>query len=155
MSDLSEWDAVDVKEISLEEMDAMVKELQEHWKAVEEIKAIAKDVRDKYDAYEKKVLEALKNSKKSKYQVDGLGTVYISNRYVTRVPKDLTAKEKLFNWIKATKGGETLLAMVSINHQTLNSFLNQEYEVNPGCIVPGVEAPTHEETLGFRAERKK
>lgn len=153
--DLEAWDAVDTKEISLEEMDAKIKALQEKWAEVEAIKAKASEARAQYDDQERRVLELLKAAKKSKYSVDGLGTVYISNRYITRVPKGLAEKQALFNWIKEQKGPDTLMGMVSINHQTLNSFLNKEYEEKPGTTVPGVEAPTHEETLGFRAERKK
>jgi hypothetical protein len=150
---LNEWDQVDSVEISTQELDAKVALMSKQWEEYEEAKKLATESRERYDKTEKEILGMLKAAKKTKYHVDGLGTVSVRNRYVVRVPKGLTEKEALFNYIKEKQGYESFMGMVSVNHMTLNSWVNAEKEANPLVEIPGIEAPTHEESLAFRQSK--
>lgn len=149
---MSDWDGLDGPkvELNLSQMDALVKKMQDDWVRVEAAKAAAAVVRAEYDKTERDVLEALEKSGKTKYLVDGVGTVYISNRFTYKVPKDNESKLKLFDWITETKGEDVLTGMISINHQTLNSFTKVEIENNPALTIPGLGIPAHEKSVGFR-----
>jgi hypothetical protein len=153
-SSLSEWDELEKTEVSTAELDARIKHMRELRLDYEVKKAIATEAHDAYEKAEKDVMALLKAAKKSSYIVEGLGTVQIRNRYVVRVPKDNASKQRLFDYIRQRHGGEELLALTSINHQTLNAFVNAEKEANPLQDIPGLEAPTHEESLAFRSAAK-
>jgi uncharacterized small protein (DUF1192 family) len=152
---VNNWDELEKEEISLTEMNELVARMTREWEEVERIDAEKKKAREIYDRTEALVLEMLKKSGGTKYHVEGLGTVSITRRFSLKVPKEIPQKLALFSWIKENKGVEALNGMVSINSQTLNAFFKVEKENNPELILPGVELPTLEESLAFRAERKK
>lgn len=151
---LDEWDKVGAASVSTQALDDLVKLMQEQWAQYEEAKKAASELLATYEESEKKLVALLKSANKTKWQVDGLGTAYIINKLVVRTPKDNSAKQSLFNYIKETHGPEALMGMVSINHQTLNGFYNKEKEARPDVNIPGLEAPTHMESLGFRSGKK-
>lgn len=155
MSDeFEEYQRLSAKAVSTEELDALVRQLDSTWAEVERTKKIAAEARAVYDEVELKVLELLKQAKKTKYPVDGLGTVSITSRFQVRTPKSIEDKSALFKYISEHHGQDGLLGLLSINSQTLNSFVKQEKETNPLVEIPGLEAPTIVEGLSFRAERK-
>lgn len=151
---LETWDQVDAVEVSTAELDAKVKQMQDEWADYEAKKKIATEAHTKYEETERYVLALLKAAKKSKYVVEGLGTVSVANRFVVRTPKSIESKKLLFDYIRERHGSEGLIGLVSINHQTLQSFINEEKKVDPLVQIPGLEAPTSEESLRFRSERK-
>jgi len=153
-SSLSEWDELDKVEISTALLDEKIKNMRELRLIYEEKKAISTEAHEEYERAEAEVLALLKAAKKSSYIVEGLGTVQIRNRYVIRVPKDNASKQRLYNYIRDKHGSEELLALTSINHQTLNAFINAEKEQNPLVAIPGLDSPTHEESLAFRSVAK-
>lgn len=155
MVDLDEWNAEAAEEVSTKELDALVIKMQSDWDAFEEQNDKAKELRAVYDATEHQLMELIKKAGKTKWQAEGVGTAYLVNKYQITTPKTGSAKEKLFAYIKEKHGPETLLGLLSINSQTLNSFVNKELENNPLENIPGLDPPTHRESLGFRKERRK
>lgn len=147
---LNEWDAASAEEISTAELDALVVEMQAQWLIYEALNEDAKAQRAKHDATEAKLLDLLKKAKKTKWQVDGVGTAYLINKYQYVTPKTVTDKQRLFNYIKLRHGDEALMGLLSINANTLNAFANKEKEESPLAEIPGLPAPTHRESLGFR-----
>ncbi len=131
-------------------MDALVQSLklkrEEHSKAKEEAAKIYHELEEA----EKSVINALKASGKSKYELEGVGLVYISHKETYPTPKTNEQKTLLFNYIKAKHGPDALMSMVSINHNTLNSWAAKEVEADPMLQLPGLESPTATETLNFR-----
>jgi hypothetical protein len=111
----------------------------------EKIKA-AKEVLDKQKA---EVMAILKKYNKEKYPVDGLGVVRIAKRWSWKVPQDMQAKKKFFDYLK--KEG-IFMELVSVNSQTLNSYCKKAYEVqkelgNVDWNPDGLESPTLTEKL--------
>lgn len=146
-------------EISLGELDALVKE----WKAAREDyeakKELAKQANEKADDLKNKVLGILQAAGKKKYAVDGLGLVYTSTKYVVPTPKDNGSKRLLYDYINNVHGHEVLTSMLSIHHATLNSFYNAEAEAaaKEGIAdfsIPGLDQPTAQINLNFRQEGK-
>lgn len=135
--------------MTLEQMDALVREL-------DQLKCDAQAAQEKADAasalYQEKrqyILDVLKANKRDKYQVTGVGTVYISQKEVYRVPKTNEEKNLLFTYIKDKYGPDTLMGLVGIHSATLTAWANQESESGV-MTIPGLEAPTMVETLNFR-----
>lgn len=153
-SDVSAWEQP--VEVNLSTLDGMVKELVELSKAYQVKKDEAAEAYAKVDEMKAKISSVLQASGKSKYFVDGVGTAYLINKYVVKTPKDNQAKKLLFDYIRSTHGDDVLMSKLSINHQTLNAFYNEEVFqlAKEGKVgeIPGVEAPTHEVNLGFRKE---
>ncbi len=155
MVDLESWNQEAAEEVSTKELDDLVIQMQADWDAFEVQNDKAKELRAVYDTTEAKLLELIKRAGKTKWNAEGIGTAYVINKYAITTPKTGSAKEKLFAYIKERHGPETLLGLLSINSQTLNSFVNKELENNPLENIPGLDPPTHRESLGFRKERRK
>lgn len=156
---LAEWDQVTAEEISLEEMDALVREMARKWAAHESLKEQASALYLEAEAAEAKVVAALKAAKKDSYKVDGLGTVSLTSKLVYRVPGTIEQKKKLFNFIRKNYGDETLMSMLGINHNTLNSFCTKEAEkagqAKENFALPGLELPTSQEGTRFTKAKAK
>lgn len=151
---LEEWNEIGAEEVSTAELDSLARLMNDQWSEVEKAKKAAEVVRAAYDDTEAKLMELLKKAKKTKYVVEGLGTLSIVTKFMVRTPKSSEEKQSLFNFIKENKGPEVLMGLVSINSQTLNAFVNEEKKNNPLVEIPGLEAPTARESLSFRSERK-
>lgn len=139
------------------QLDALCKKMQSDWDAYEKLHNEAKALKEIYEETEHKVLQTLKAAKKSKYHVDGLGTVSIRNTYQVTTPKTMAAKEKLFKYL-ANRGKEVYYAYLTVNSQSLNSFYNKELELAKEAgagnfSIPGIDEPTHRETIAFRKEK--
>ncbi len=150
MDQMDEWAEQPTQEISVSQMDELIKNLKAH----RELHAKAKEESAKAHALleevEKLVLNTLKACGKRKYEVDGIGMVYTSVKETYATPKTVDAKKKLFDYIKEKHGPEALMGLVGINHQTLNSWAAKEVDADPQVQIPGLEAPTSEEILNFR-----
>lgn len=145
-----EWEQ-QTQELSVEQMDTMVRQLKEARQVYEEAKKKSSEAYSALEKVETQIVNALKASGKSKYFVDGVGTVswYVKESFTT--PKVNEDKTKLFNYIKEKYGADVLMSMVSIHSATLNSFANKETE--GGVMeIPGLSAPTGSEILSFRKE---
>ncbi len=144
--------------ISTADLDAMIKEFKDKEAKYEAEKEVSNKAYEEYQASKEKVLAALEKIGKTKYHVDGLGTVSRITQYKVTTPKDLEQKKQMLMYLKQ-KGPEVYLSMVGVNYQTLNAFYNQEAEAakEKGEVfqMPGVEAPTAEEHLRFTKERSK
>jgi len=154
-SELDSWDeATPVIEVSTQELDALVQRMDTLWDESEKVKKLASEARAAYDEVEARVLAMLKAAGKKSYIVDGLGTVSITNKYMITTPKGIEEKKRLFAYINKEHGEEGLYGLLTINSQTLNSFVNAELDRKPEVQIPGLDAPTHRESLSFRAKKK-
>lgn len=153
-NDVSAWEQP--VEVNLSTLDGMVKELVELRKVHQAKKDEASAAHADVESMEAKISSVLQASGKSKYFVDGVGTAYLINKYVVRTPKDNQSKMLLFDYIKHRHGEDVLVSKLSVNHQSLNSFYNEEVAAlaKEGKLaqIPGIEEPTHEINLGFRKE---
>lgn len=142
--DLAEWQDTPVEEVSLEVMDAMIKEYAELRDAHEAAKKAASDVYKTLEEVQNKVLSVLEKAGKKSYKVDGIGTFSVVVKQTVKIPEDLEKKRLLLEYIKDTYGADVFDSMVSIHHATLNSFYNSELERrdnDPLFSLPGVDAP--------------
>ena len=153
MGEINEWGDDTQKEvITIADMTDMVMSLR-HAREEYEAKKDASDAAHKvYEQARDKVLNALKSQGLTKFEVPGAGLVYTSTKEVYRVPKTNENKLLLFSYIKNKFGEDTLRSMLSINHQTLNSWANKESE-NGVMSIPGLESPEIEETVSLRRGR--
>lgn len=138
--------------VTLEAMDNLIREYQRARAYYEEKKKAASEAHNQLEELEQKVVATLKAAGKSNYQVDGVGKVsyYVKETYT--IPRTIEDKTRLFNYIKEKYGADTLMTMVGINHQTLNSFANKETEEAGVMSIPGLQPPTGTEVLSFRKE---
>lgn len=134
---------------SLQEMDALVIELRQRRTKYEAAKAESTRLYEEVKAQEKLILDTLRANGRSKYEVKGAGLVYIIEKETYRVPKVLGDKQKLYKYIQEKYGVETLTSMLSIASPTLNSWANKEAEAGV-MSIPGLEAPTMDESIGMR-----
>lgn len=154
-----EWLNVGATPINMEQMDALIAQSVEAWEKYDVAKKASSELFALAEEVDAKILAALKAAGKSKYYVDGLGTMGITQREIVTVPKTIEAKRKLFDYLREI-GEEFFYSMLTVNSNTLNSWYNAKSEEAAekgtlGFLVPGVDQPTMRETLRFNKERGK
>lgn len=159
--ELSQWEeAAATGAVTVEQLDKMVKEYNDKYAEYEAQKAISTQLYKDAEVLEGKLVEAMEQAGKSKYYVEGVGTVYFSDKLVVPTPKTNEDKKKVFTWLREKQGDTVFFATVSINHQTLQKLYNTALEeaVNAGedaslFHIPGLQTPTSMRSLNFRKEK--
>ena len=152
----SEWQADEGSSaLTLADIDNAVLELVRLEEDEKALKDAAKAATQRADDQRDKILAMLTKGGKSKYFVEGIGTVYIINRLSFRTPKDVASKEKFFEYIRSKHGDDVLKNLLTVNSQTLNAFCKKEVESATArgeviFSIPGIEDPTHDQSIGFK-----
>lgn len=159
--DLGAWESeqqVIAGAISTKELDALVHDMKEKEEQYRSLKDESDAAHENYEEAKNRVMKALSAIGKSKYHVDGLGTVSRVVVYKVTTPKDLESKKQMLTYFRE-QGAEIYLSMVTIPYQSLNAYYNREAEVHQeqGKIfsIPGVDAPIADEHIRFTKERSK
>jgi len=153
--ELSEWtdEVQNVAPVTVEALDALVEQYSREREDYEAAKKISGEKYAVYQETEVRLMNTLKALGKKSYKVDAIGNIILVTKNVVTTPKTLENKRELFGWINKLYGADVLDTMVSVNHQTLNSFYNQEAEKSvhdPLFHIPGLEMPTLTESVSFR-----
>jgi DNA repair photolyase len=148
--DQSEWMPQQGPATTLEEMDELIQQYRKARDEYDEAKRISGEKHAVSEELKQQVINALKSNNRTKYEVEGVGLVYISTKETYETPKTAEQKQALYDYIKGKYGEAVLIAMQGINHQTLNSWANKEIEADPTLRIPGLLDPTSEELLSLR-----
>ena len=147
------WEESPSSEISVGELDMLVNLMQRQRTDYEEKKKTSTDAYAALEQTKGKLQELLEKAGKSKYYVEGVGTVSITSKLQYKFPSDSNDKKEVFDYIKS-KSPEALMSMTTINYNTFNSFCNSEFEaaaMNGEVLqIPGVPTPTERKILNFR-----
>lgn len=145
-----------MNEISLQQMDEEIAQMKAKQLLYEEAKKKSSELYNEYEAQKLKVIQMLQASGKTKYSVDGIGTVSIKQVFKVQTPKTTEEKAAAFEWIKKEMGEDGFLTYAGINYMSLNSLYNlksEEYaERGEVLTIPGVGMPEAETVLSFRSK---
>lgn len=127
------------KEVSTKELDGVVELYKLARDDYDKKKAAASEANRVVEDYEKKLLEYLHISGKSKYYVENLGTISTVEKLYIATPKDNEAKELFFKWVESEYGKDGLLRYQTVNSQSLNSLFKLYKEEHPEVTsLPGL-----------------
>ena len=139
--------------LNLEEMDEAVKLMARLKADYEAKKQESNKAETEYKNQRFKVLELLETAKKTKYYVDGIGTVSTVEKLSVSTPKGLEDKKKLLEWLQS-KGEDFYLTYATVNHQSLNGLytlmMDQAALEGETVTIPGVDLPTSMKDIRFR-----
>lgn len=138
---------------SLSEMESLVQGLALAKEALEELAAQEKQIQVTRRDLESKIMSKLKEVGNTSY-VSKFGRASIKTSLSYKTPKDIDAKQKLFDYLKS-KGDDVYMSLLSVNSQTLNAWAKTEhqYAVDNKIFpfeIPGLEEPISYETISFR-----
>lgn len=150
MSDMNEWLPQSGEATTLDQMDKLIEDLREARASYDEAKRKATELHGILEEKEKLVLNTLKANGRTKYEAEGVALVYYTTKEIYSTPKTNEEKRALFSYIQNKYGVDACTSMLSINHNTLNSWANKEVESDPLIIIPGLDKPTSVETLFFK-----
>ncbi len=151
MQDANEWNLQEPQQVvSMQQMDQLIMRLKAARGEYDKRKKASNEAHALLEEVEKEVMGALKANGRTKFEAEGVALVYIVSRDVFGTPKTEQQKNDLFEYIKAKYGASTLTNLLSVNHQTLNSWANAEIKDDPSLQIPGLDAPTTVESLTFR-----
>ena len=143
----------EVVNTSLLEMEALMELLAEAKSQLEELADVEKKIQENRKKLENQILKKLKEVGNTSY-VSKFGRASIKTTLSYKIPKDLEAKEQLFEYIKS-KGDDVYMSLLSVNSQTLNAWAKQETQnaIESGVFpfsIPGLDEPISYETISFR-----
>lgn len=149
----------DPSSVSVEELEAKLKNYDEVRAQIDDINATLKEHNQKKADLEVQILDMFEKLGKSKYYLDGVGTISTRTAYSVRVPKDMESKKKLFEYIHNKYGPEAYWDYATVNSAKLNSFAKEELALaeesgDTSFNLPGVEAPTARISLSLRRDKK-
>jgi len=147
------WQNEAPAEVTVEAFDRFVADYAAKREDYEKAKKVSGEKYAVYQEAENKLIALLKATHKKNYNVDSIGGISLVVKEVVTTPKTVEDKRQLFGWIKEQYGVDVLDDMVSINHQKLNGFYNEEAEKrkeDPMFHIPGLDQPTAVESLSFR-----
>ena len=147
----SEW-MLEQQPLDISQMDKLVESYRLARLKYEAKKKESADLYHELEEAESLVRNALLTSGKSKYFVDGIGTVSIVQKSSFQTPKDYDSKKALFDYIQNKYGEEALVNYLSIHSASLNSFANKELESDPTLQISGLTTPTITTELRFRKD---
>lgn len=155
MTNLNDWnDSKPVAEISVEEMDQAVKDLRAIRDQYALENAKVKEMYIQVKDAEEKVMSMLKRAGKSKYIVEGVGSISLTETLSVQTPKTPEAKQAFFNWLKEEMGEDGYYTYATVNSNSLNSLYRQKVEEygERGEVldIEGLEPPTSYTKLSLR-----
>lgn len=142
--------------ITIEMLDESVAIMAKYKAEYEKQKAVSNDCHSRFQEARGKLVAMLMAANKSKYHVEGIGTVSVTEKLKVRTPKGLDDKKALAAWLQTQLGDDGMHTYLSVNYQSLNSLYNQEFEAAKdrgdasNFTLPGVDAPEAEFGLNFR-----
>jgi hypothetical protein len=151
-NDLNEWMVPDqtAETITVAQLDEAIQRYTEMRAKYKEAQDLVKEMGESVDQVETHLFNLLKAAGRRTYNVEGIGTAYISTRTSCKVPATSEDKVQLFTYIKNKYGEDTLRSMLTINSNKLTAWVKDEIDADPGTVIPGLEAPTVTEILAFR-----
>jgi len=148
-SDLHEWDKFDEKsEISTKELDILVSRYKEIRDEVDVAKKAKSKIEERLKVVENQLLKILKFTKKTSYDVAGVGRITLRNRTSVQTPKTPEDKKLMLQHFRDL-GADAYLTYVSVNSATLNKYLKDGIEEDPLFQIPGVGDPVKTPNLSF------
>lgn len=138
--------------VSTEELDEAVQKLIKLEDDYEAKKKVSNEASDLVDNQRTFLLALLQKAHKTKYHVDGLGTVSMALKKQVQVPKNPADKKLMLEYFESL-GPELYNSYVTVNSMTLNSYFKQQVEIDPDFTMPGITGVTEKPELRFRKER--
>jgi|WetSurMetagenome_2_1015567.scaffolds.fasta_scaffold274197_2 hypothetical protein len=153
MDNINFFEEKPLDQVTIGELAGMVVALSAKRKEYEEKKKIASLVNDEVEIIEQKILSILENQNLTKFNVDGIGTVYTSDKFQVSFPKDPDKADAL----RAYCYEHGLASMLTMNHNSLNSLYKSKKEelelageLDFSNVLAGVDEPKVYKTIGFR-----
>jgi len=139
-------------QLTVAQLDEKIRDYRTAREEYEAAKKVASDLNAIAEAKEAEIMGILEKLGKKSYEAEGVGRVSKVMKTSYKIPTTGDAKAKLFSYIQDKYGKETLVKMLGIHHNTLNSWANQEILLVPS--IPGLEAPTSMEYIMFTKKEK-
>lgn len=152
MDNMNFFEEKPLTDVSVAELQGLVKELFDKRKEAEDLEDIVKEKNAYVDSLKQKVLSILEAHNQDNFQVPGYGSVYRTNKFQVSMPKEPEKAAKLRQYLIDT-GSESML---TVNHQTLNAFYKSKISEaeSQGLpitdVLPGVDEPSVYVTIGMR-----
>ncbi len=117
---------------------------------IKDLGEVEKELQDELRLVKGKLLSYLSHFGLTRY-TSKAGNVFTKKTYSVRVPKDDTAREQFFGFLK-TEG--IFDQLITVNSRTLNSLYNERLEAAQAedkiYNMPGIEPPTMFEDVSFK-----
>lgn len=148
---LDEIHEQELEGVTFQQIQVMIKEFSEAKAEYDEAKRKSTSAKEIMDNHGKRLLEVLK-----KHEVKSMpspyGHVITSVRWSWKTPKEKSAREAFFGYLKEK---ELYEEMITVNSQSLNAFCKGELEAakeegNFDFTIPGLDEPSLTETISLR-----
>lgn len=152
-----QWEEAQVDTtVSTVSLDLAVRDYVEARREYEEAKAVSNDKHAVMEEKESAMQALLEKAGKTKYFVEGIGTIQSISKLVVQTPKTPEAKALLFKWLREKLGPEGFLTYASVNHNSLNSLYKtmfEEAQDKATFSIDGIDQPVERKELRFTKQK--
>lgn len=124
----------------------------------DEARKISSGYKEEMDAKYDELLAKMEEAGLEKLHYPNVASISKLSRMKVQTPKTSEDKMQFFGYVTKHYGDDGLWTLATVNHNTLNTFYNQEFEKhgaeNPLFAIPGVGSPTEEKYLRVTTSRK-
>lgn len=151
MSEMDAWETQAPADVTLKGLTELCEKLIMARESKDVINEELKKIAEQIDELEMKILNIMKENALPNFK-GAFGTISIKNNKTVAQPEDMSAKIKLFDYLKSQGIFEE---MVAVNSRTLSSWANKEIEAREkqgvfGWVPPGLKAPNEYQSLSVR-----
>lgn len=135
------------------DLDLLMEQILAARKKYDEAKDVSNLLWGEVKQLEAEFVGALKESGKTQWKIDGLGTGSVVNTMSVPVPKTVEDKRALFEFVLKKYGEDVAFEKFGMHSKTLVSFYNEEYKASADKALfslPGVDVPTYTSEFRFR-----
>jgi len=145
---MSDFDFMEVT-YTTEQIDKMLIELKALKEKKDEISDMLKEVNFTFESVQSKLIEAMQECGKTRWEVKGLAKISISERLFPKLDKNPEQMKKFLDWCMA-KGEDFYFTHISMHSQTLARVVKEEFEEKGEAVIPGVDASFRKKILSMR-----
>lgn len=143
--------AQDLSAVTIQELEVKIKLYQEQKDKVEQAEAEVERLKKEMNNTGQWLQEFMTQHNKTSYK-SCYGNLVLTTKFSVSMPKEPEKRDALFGYLKEKGIYDT---MITINHQTLNSYYKEEMEahLNKGELdftLPGVSEPSAHRTISLR-----
>jgi hypothetical protein len=132
--------------MSIDQLSQLAHELRELTDQVKELEGQAKTLKFKRDQIKNKLLpEAMEAADQTKFSVEGVGTVYLTNRVFAHI--NAADREAAYSWFRDNGHGD--LIKETVHTSTLNAWAKEQLE--EGGEIPESIQAAYQTTANLRS----
>lgn len=144
---------IDQEDLTVSEIDSMVKDFLDLKNTKKELQGEIKKLDEHLHELEPQIIEAMKSNLKSNWDAHGYKLI-LKKEIFPKMDRSPDRVKEVAAWLEEKEGEEGLWSLMSVNAQTLRSYVKTKLEEQPDIEFPeGINTEYERESLSVRKSK--